>query len=168
MGDFAEARRNCTELKMKSLLGTLSAINGGMLAGGSWRKDLSPESDFEQAYSLAVGTLFKQKGIKKKIEAAVEDCSLALESAEKDEKTFKFTVEEASKQSLKDNIATARATIAEAMFLQLLQGKADKPAASISRISKEAEQLAHLAVDTRLLHAGIWAKVQTIIAADVG
>ena len=67
---------------------TLSPYCRGMLAGSSWKQELTTESSFDEVVEIAAKTLFKQKGLRTKLDESLRSLEEKLESATAHAKTW--------------------------------------------------------------------------------
>lgn len=153
-------------LRLKDIDGKmeeLKQVSGGMLGGGSWKVELDGSCDLPAAIATAATTLFKQRGLKAKMESAIATLRSAIDpKTSSDFGSMPFVLPPGVKADIDKEIALAHATLAEAAFLQLLRGGSGKlSAAATARLQSEVDFLTSEKVDVRVLLPAIWAEVQT-------
>jgi hypothetical protein len=142
----------------------LHQLASGMADGTPWKHELTEESTFAEALEKASTTLFRQKGLKGKLESALSDLMEAMKHGG-ETRAIPFMIEADMKEECDATLQFGKATLAEAMFLQLLKGNPEKPSpAVVGKIQSEANYLAQERVDTRLLLSAVWTRVQKCLA----
>ena len=135
-----------------------------MADGTPWKRELTEESTFADALEKASTTLFRQKGLKGKLESALSDLMEAMKHGG-ETRAIPFMMKASMQEECDATLQFGKATLAEAMFLQLLKGNPEKPtSAVVGKIQSEATYLAQERVDTRLILSAVWTRVQKCLA----
>jgi len=163
--EFADAMYRLEDKHLNAKLEDLSKYQHGMLLGSNWRTGLQEGCTFEEALQHANKTLFKQKGLKNKMEYGILYLDEALMCGTKELSVYGYEVKEELREQCNSVLAQARATLSEAAILQLLRdGVTTNPSSSVKAlVSAEATFLAKHAVDTQLLLPSVWAVVQAML-----
>jgi hypothetical protein len=158
----SSAKTRMEEIETKRI--KVHELASGMADGTSWKRELTEESTFVEALEKASTTLFRQKGLKGKLENALGDLVEAMKHGGA-LRAIPFELAADKKDICTTTMQFGKATLAEAMFLQLLKGNPEKPtSAVVGKIQSEANYLAEEGVDTRLLLSAVWTRVQKCLA----
>ena len=148
--------------KFVECLASLEKVCQGDCDGKSWKDGLDEAASIDECITHAQSTLFKQKGLKNKIQGFITD---VVECRSHGQHTmfelFGFEFSHADLRKVDATIAQARATLAEGLWLQLLKANPSNPdKVKRTKIKEEAEWIGTQKVSTRLICPPLWAHVQ--------
>ena len=152
-------------LKITNCIDELEVVKGGLLAGGSWKDGLEPTASWDAVVDKASSGLMKQRGLKTKMENAMQDLHESMFQAAS-HKVAGYTISKELDSLAKEVLATAQVTLLEAFVIQMSKAVATPTAALRIKIEAESTRLADAKICTSRLHPAIWARIQSILGSE--
>ena len=165
--EFAAAMTAWNDRDLEEKHNELMQFYHGMLDGTNWRESLAEDASFEDAVKQAELTVFKQKGLKGKLSAAIQDLSESIAYSVSDMVKYdNYQISAATLAEYNASIDVGRASSAEAALLQLLKGVTGTPSAAVqAKLGALNDQMAADGVKASLLLPAVWTKAQELLRA---